>query len=25
VQAWAERLQQRESFKKGILKWCPVF
>ncbi|MGB5996756.1 MAG: glutathione S-transferase family protein [Marinomonas sp.] len=25
VQAWAEKLQQRESFKKGVLQWCPVF
>lgn len=25
VQAWANRLHERESFKKGILEWCPVF
>jgi glutathione S-transferase len=25
VEAWANRLRERESFKKGILEWCPVF
>lgn len=25
VQAWAGRLKERESFKKGVLEWCPVF
>lgn len=25
VQAWASRLQERESFKKGVLDWCPTF
>jgi len=25
VQAWANKLRERESFKKGILEWCPVF
>ncbi|MBU3002958.1 glutathione S-transferase family protein [Paraglaciecola arctica] len=25
VDAWAKRLQQRESFKKGVLEWCPSF
>ena len=25
VLAWASRLRERESFKKGILEWCPNF
>ena len=25
VQAWAERLRERDSFQKGVLKWCPKF
>jgi glutathione S-transferase len=25
VQAWADRLKERQSFQKGVLKWCPVF
>ena len=25
VQAWADRIKQRDSFQKGVLKWCPVF
>lgn len=25
IQRWAERIQQRESFKKGIIQWCPKF
>ena len=25
VQAWANRLRERDSFKNGILEWCPVF
>jgi glutathione S-transferase len=25
VQAWASRFQVRESFKKGVLDWCPTF
>jgi len=25
VQAWAERLREKESFKKAVLEWCPEF
>jgi glutathione S-transferase len=25
VDAWANRIAERESFKKGVLEWCPVF
>jgi glutathione S-transferase len=25
VREWAERAQERESFKKGVLHWCPKF
>lgn len=25
VNEWVERVRQRESFKKGILQWCPTF
>jgi glutathione S-transferase len=25
VQEWAERIKQKESFKKGVLQWCPSF
>ncbi len=25
VQAWAGRLRERDSFKKGVLEWCPTF
>lgn len=25
VQDWANRVKQKESFKAGVLKWCPVF
>ena len=25
VQSWVNRLQERISFKKGVLEWCPVF
>jgi len=25
VQNWADRLKERESYRKGILEWCPVF
>ena len=25
VQAWANRLKDRDGFKKGILEWCPAF
>jgi glutathione S-transferase len=25
VQEWAARVKERESFKKGVLKWCPNF
>ena len=25
VQAWADRIKGRDSFKKGVLEWCPVF
>ncbi len=25
VEAWANRIAERKSFKKGVLEWCPVF
>lgn len=25
VQDWANRVEQKESFKAGVLKWCPAF
>ncbi|NIB38527.1 glutathione S-transferase family protein [Pseudomaricurvus alkylphenolicus] len=25
VQAWADRIRERECFKKGVLEWCPKF
>lgn len=25
VQQWAERIKQKDSFKKGVLQWCPTF
>lgn len=25
VEAWVNRIQQKDSFKKGVLEWCPTF